>query len=62
MEEYFNTNLAKLISVDFRKSEFLNINISNWYKASVYFSMQYRYLDFIRPIRMVWYNFKHDRS
>ena len=27
------TDLSKLICVDFRKSEFLNINIFNWYEA-----------------------------
>ena len=27
------TDLSKLICVDFRKSEFLNFNIFNWYEA-----------------------------
>ena len=46
------TDLTKLICVDLGKSEFLNINIFNWYKA-LYSACSgiFPHLDFIRPIR-----------
>ena len=54
-------DLAKLICVDFGKSEFRSINICNCYKALYWrYSSISRHLEFIRPIRMTSCNFKHD--
>ena len=54
-------DLAKLIYVDFGKSEFLSINICNWYKALYWrCSSISRHIKFIRPIRMTSRNIKHD--
>ena len=53
------TDLAKLIWVDFGKSEFLNIHIFNWYKT-LYLARRniFRHLDFIRAIQMISSSFQ----
>ena len=57
----YKADFAKLICIDFGKSEFLDINIFNCYKA-LYSACStfFRYLDFIRPIRMIPCRFNHD--
>ena len=54
----FKTNFAKLIWVDFGKSEFWNIHFFNWYNA-VYspFDSIFWHLEFIKSVPMISHSF-----